>query len=133
MLGTSAPGSPPVYTNSDLAVEQHQNSPRSQHKLPPSQPEVQWPTSSPREETSPQFQHERVYPVYRGPNGQQVNPGKRGALRRIVLDDNVDLSVLTAVQEQQGETRLRILTLRSFQSLSRTNPKQKVTLVCLKR
>ena len=37
------------------------------------------------------------YQVYRGPNGQQVNPGKRGALRRIVLDDNVDLSVLTAV------------------------------------
>ena len=37
------------------------------------------------------------YPVYRGPNGQQVNLGKRGALRRIVHDDNVDLSVLTAV------------------------------------
>ena len=77
------------------------------------------------------------YQVYRGPNGQQVIPGKRDALHRIVLDDNVDLSVLTAVltavQEQQDETRLRIRTLRSFQNPSRTNPKQKVTLVCLKR
>ena len=60
MLGPSAPGSPPVYTNSDLAAEQPQNSPRSQHQPPPSQPVAQWPTSSPREETSPQFQHREL-------------------------------------------------------------------------
>ena len=68
MLGTSAPASPPVYTNSDL-VERPQKSPRSQHKPPPSQPVAQWPTSFPRERTridqnpsneNPQFQQREL-------------------------------------------------------------------------
>ena len=69
MVGTSAPASPPVYTNSDL-VERPQNSPRSQNKPPLSQPVAQRPTNSPRgerrtgqgpSERSPQF-HQRELP-----------------------------------------------------------------------